>query len=59
MKPKLSHFAILAAALAIGTPNAGAQNLKDWKAGDTITGEAVDFEKLKGRVVVVEYWGPR
>ncbi len=59
MNFQTSLFAAFAAALSLGITNAGAQNLKDWKAGTTVTGDEVDFEKLKGRVVAIEYWGPR
>ena len=60
MKISKSPFAvILATCLLFGLNASGQDKLEDFDAGETVTGEKVDFEKLKGRVVAIEYWGPR
>lgn len=59
MTSQITLIAAVGSALLFGAAQAGAQNLKDWKPGDTVTGDEVDFDKLAGRVVAIEYWGPR
>ncbi len=60
MNPRTPILAALfSAALSLGTTEATAQKLGDWEPGKTVAGDEVDFEKLKGRVVAIEYWGPR
>ncbi|HIG83301.1 MAG TPA: hypothetical protein EYG40_13420 [Verrucomicrobia bacterium] len=34
-------------------------NLSDFKLGDHVSGEERKLSKLKGKVVVLEYWGTR
>jgi len=59
MNPLRSARGLAAALTILGASSAGAQKLDDYQSGDTVTGETVDFEKLKGRVIALEYWGPR
>lgn len=33
--------------------------LEDWTFGDIVAGDEMDLEKLDGRVVAIEFWGPR
>ncbi len=52
--------AFLAAALAIPAPaeeKLPEFTLTDLKLGTTLRGDEVKAEDLKGKVVVVEYWG--
>ncbi len=35
----------------------GEQNLSNWKFKETIIGEKPTAQYLKGKVVVIEYWG--
>jgi len=42
-----------------GKPDLTGKTLEDWTLGETIVNEDVDTDKLKGKVVVIEYWGVR
>ena len=55
----MTRFPIFTAAILIAAAGAHAQTLGDFKAGKSITGDPVDLETLKGRVVAIEYWGTR
>ncbi len=33
--------------------------LSEWKLGDVIIGDPTSTENLKGKVVVIEYWGTK
>ena len=33
--------------------------LADWTFGEIIAGDEMDLDALNGRVVAIEYWGPR
>ncbi len=33
--------------------------LSDWKIGEIVAGDDLDLSALDGRVVAIEYWGPR
>lgn len=35
------------------------KSLSDWKLGETLVNEDVDISNLKGKIVVIEYWGVR
>ena len=35
------------------------KTLDDWTFGKVLVGDALDKDKLKGKVVVIEYWGVR
>lgn len=53
----------MAAALSLPTLTAADDNLPDiklddWTIGETLRGDEVKKEDLKGKVVVIEYWGP-
>ena len=32
-------------------------DLTEWRVGETLFGEEAKLQKLKGQVVVIEYWG--
>jgi len=32
-------------------------DLTEWSVGETLFGEEAKLQKLKGQVVVIEYWG--
>ncbi len=34
-------------------------DLADWQIGEIVAGDKMDLDKLDGRVVAIEYWGPR
>ena len=36
-----------------------AKNIESWSFGESLVGEPVDTKSLKGKVVVIEYWGVR
>ncbi len=38
-------------------PDLSKNTLDDWSFGEVLVGDAIDKEKLKGQVVVIEYWG--
>ena len=60
MKTAISPVLAILVTCLLFSSNASAQEkLEDFKAGKTITGDEVDFDKLKGRVIAIEYWGPR
>ncbi len=40
-------------------PDLTDKTLEDWTFGETIVNEDVDIDNLKGKVVVIEYWGVR
>jgi hypothetical protein len=42
-----------------GKPDLTGKTLEDWTLGETIVNEDVDIDNLKGKVVVIEYWGVR
>lgn len=50
--------AIIAATPALAQkPDLSKKTLDDWSFGEILVGDAIDKEKLKGQVVVIEYWG--
>ena len=50
--------AILTAAPALAQNLDLSKNtLDDWSFGEILVGDPIDKEKLKGQVVIIEYWG--
>lgn len=47
----------LLAFLAAAAPTASAVSIEDLSLGDTWWGDTHKVEDLKGRVVIVEFWG--
>ena len=33
--------------------------IEDWTFGEIVAGDEMDLDKLDGRVVAIEFWGPR
>ena len=33
--------------------------LSDFELGTQVAGDEIDLSKLEGRVIAIEYWGPR
>ena len=44
---------------AIGQDSVPDHKLSEFKLGDVVSGEKVDFSKMEGKVVTIEYWGTR
>ena len=42
-----------------GKPDLTGKSLSEWKLGETLVNEDVNISNLKGKVVVIEYWGVR
>jgi hypothetical protein len=56
-----SSLALLITSLASHAqqPDLSQKTLDDWTFGEVLVGDALDKDKLKGKVVVIEYWGVR
>ena len=54
----VAFAAIITATPALAQkPDLSKKTLDDWSFGEILVGEPIDKEKLKGQVVVIEYWG--
>jgi hypothetical protein len=42
-----------------GKPDLTGKTLDDWTLGETIINADVNIDNLKGKIVVIEYWGVR
>lgn len=46
-------------AMAENAPALAGKTLDDWTFGETIVNKEIDIDHLKGKIVVIEYWGVR
>jgi len=54
----VAFAAIITATSALAQkPDLSKNTLDDWSFGESLVGDAVNKEELKGQVVVIEYWG--
>ena len=58
MMGTVAATALLASGLLFAQEGLPDAKLDDWKIGKALVGEDVEKEDLKGKVVVIKYWGP-
>jgi len=50
-------FAIGLSCISVQAEDLPDHDLSEWSVGETLFGEETKIKKLKGQVVVIEYWG--